>query len=57
MIKEEWILCPVCKNNTMIKIREDTELKKFSLVCPKCKQETVINVKQLNLTIIKEPDA
>ncbi|MHC1747323.1 MAG: hypothetical protein AB9856_02910 [Cellulosilyticaceae bacterium] len=32
MIKEEWILCPVCKN------------------------KTVINVKQLNLTIIKEPD-
>lgn len=57
MIKEEWILCPVCKNKTRLKIREDTELKKFPLFCPKCKQETVINVKQLNLTIIKEPDA
>ncbi|MGO5050992.1 cysteine-rich KTR domain-containing protein [Lachnospiraceae bacterium LCP25S3_G4] len=57
MIREEWIICPVCKNKTRQKIREDTELKKFPLFCPKCKQVTIINVKQLNLTIIKEPDA
>ncbi|WP_457848480.1 cysteine-rich KTR domain-containing protein [Staphylococcus aureus] len=27
------------------------------MFCPKCKQETLINVRQLNLSIIKEPDA
>ncbi|ECZ5481250.1 conjugal transfer protein, partial [Salmonella enterica subsp. enterica serovar Typhimurium] len=25
----KWILCPVCGNKTRLKIREDTELKKF----------------------------
>lgn len=57
MMKEEWILCPVCKNKTRLKIREDTELKNFPLFCPKCKQETIINVKQMNMSIIREPDA
>ena len=57
MIKEEWILCPVCQSKTRLKIREDTVLEKFPLFCPKCKQETLINVKQMNTTVIKEPDA
>ncbi|MEY5092713.1 cysteine-rich KTR domain-containing protein, partial [Salmonella enterica subsp. enterica serovar Corvallis] len=28
------MLCPVCGNKTRLKIREDTELKKFPLYCP-----------------------
>ncbi|HBB5121473.1 TPA: cysteine-rich KTR domain-containing protein, partial [Streptococcus agalactiae] len=28
-------MCPVCGNKTRLKIREDTELKKFPLYCPK----------------------
>ena len=43
----EWILCPVCKSKTRIKIRPDTVLKNFPLYCPKCKQEALINVKEL----------
>ena len=57
MDKTEWIACPICRNKTRVKIREDTELKKFPLFCPKCKQESLVNVKQLNMSIIKEPDA
>ena len=57
MKQTEWILCPVCGSKTRLQIRLDTELKKFPLYCPKCKQETLINVKQLNTTVIKEPDA
>ena len=53
----EWILCPFYENKTRIRIRGDTELKNFPLFCPKCKQETLINVKQLNMSVIKEPDA
>ncbi len=53
----EWLLCPICHNKTRIKIREDTELKKFPLYCPKCKQEILINVKLSNIYVIKEPDA
>ena len=53
----QWILCPVCKNKTRIKLRADTEIKHFPLFCPKCKNETIINAKQFNITIEKEPDA
>ncbi|MDD4405435.1 MAG: cysteine-rich KTR domain-containing protein [Parabacteroides sp.] len=52
-----FILCPICKNKTRIKICKDTELKNFPLFCPKCKQEVFINVKQLQISVIKEPDA
>ncbi len=57
MEKEKWVLCPICSNKTRIKVRPDTVLENFPLFCPKCKQETIINVKQLNTTVIKEPDA
>ena len=55
--KSKWILCPVCKNKTRLQIREDTELKNFPLYCPKCRQETLIEVKNLQITVITEPDA
>ena len=55
--KTEWLLCPVCKNKTRIKLRQDTVLDHFPLYCPKCKQETLIYVKQFNTTVITEPDA
>ena len=54
---EKWLLCPVCHSKTRLKLREDTILINFPLYCPKCKQETLINVKQMNMSIIKEPDA
>lgn len=55
--KMDWLLCPVCRNKTRLKIRGDTELINFPLFCPKCKQESLVNVKQLNMSISKEPDA
>ena len=55
--KVEWILCPVCGSKTRLKIREDTVLENFPLYCPKCKHETLIAVYQLNMSVIKEPDA
>lgn len=57
MCKYKWILCPVCGNKTRVRIRDDTVLENFPLFCPKCKQETLINVKQLNMSVIQEPDA
>ncbi|MFR2332228.1 MAG: cysteine-rich KTR domain-containing protein [Flavonifractor plautii] len=53
----EWIRCPVCGCKTRDRIRDNTILKNYPLYCPKCKQETLINVKQLNISVIKEPDA
>ncbi len=56
MKQTEWVLCPVCGSKTRNRIREDTVLMNFPLYCPKCKQETLIEVKDLRLTVIKEPD-
>jgi len=28
MIITEWLLCPICKSKTRIKLRENTELKR-----------------------------
>ena len=49
----QWVLCPVCRNKTRLKIRGDTILINFPLYCPKCKQETLITAKNLNITIVK----
>lgn len=56
-MKNEWVICPVCESKTRTKIRLDTVLENFPLFCPKCKQETLISVKELNTSVIKEPDA
>lgn len=52
MAETKWVLCPICRNKTRIKVRKDTELKNFPLYCPKCKQECLIDVKQFNIEII-----
>lgn len=55
--KTEWICCHICGSKTCNRIREDTILKNYPLYCPKCRQETLIEVKDLQVTVIKEPDA
>ena len=57
MDKTKWIICPVCKSKTRVKVREDTELINFPLFCPKCKQESLVSVKQMIMSVIKEPSA
>jgi len=53
----QWIHCPVCGNKTRNQIRDDTVLKNFPLYCPKCKKQTLVEVKNLEIAVIKEPDA
>ena len=53
----EWICCPLCNSKTRSKIRADTVLLNYPLYCPKCKRETLIEAKNLQITVIKEPDA
>lgn len=57
MNNQKWIYCPICGSKTRNRIREDTVLKNYPLYCPKCKQEALIDVKNLQITVIKEPDA
>ena len=56
MIRTEWVHCPVCGSKTRDRIREDTFLKNYPLYCPKCKHETLIEAKNLQITVITEPD-
>lgn len=57
MNRTEWILCPICGNKTRDKMRTDTFLKNYPLYCPRCKKETLVIVENLQVTVIKEPDA
>jgi predicted Zn-ribbon and HTH transcriptional regulator len=52
-----WISCPKCGNKTRDRLRADTILINYPIYCPKCKQETLINARDLQITVIKEPDA
>ena len=56
-IAREWVRCRICSNKTRDRIREYTVLINYPLYCPKCKQETLIEAKNLQITVIKEPDA
>lgn len=58
-MEEQWVICPICKNKTRVRLREDTILKNFPLFCPKCKQESLIDAERLKVNrIVKtEPDA
>ncbi len=53
----EWLYCPVCNSKTRTRVHEDTTLINFPLFCPRCKRETLVSVQQLNMKVIKEPDA
>ena len=57
MDKTEWIKCPICKNKTRNKIRQDTLLKNYPLFCPKCKNEVLIEIVDMQVKIVREPDA
>ena len=50
-------MCPVCESKTRTKVRRDTTLENFPLFCPKCKKEILVDVQQMNISVIKEPDA
>ena len=52
-----WIVGRVYANTPRDRIIENTILKNYPLYCPKCKQQTLIEVQNLQVTVIKEPDA
>lgn len=57
MKESEWLICPLCKNKTRVKVRVDTTIENLPLFCPKCKNETLVSVKKLQMIIIQEPAA
>ena len=57
IMTQKWILCPVCGSKTRDRLREDTVLINYPLFCPKCKNVSLIKVKELNVSLVREPDA
>lgn len=53
-MEEKWVICPVCKSKTRVKLRQDTVLVNFPLFCPKCKQESVISAENMKINIVGE---
>lgn len=45
--KNGWVLCPVCRNKTKVKVNPDTILFRFPLFCPKCRQENKVDVSKM----------
>ena len=56
-METQWIIYPICKNKTRLKLRKDTVLKNYPLFCPKCKQESLIDAEAMKVFVVKEPDA
>lgn len=56
-MKDECVLCPVCKSKIRVKARKDAVLLDFPLFCPKYKREVLIDIKDQIVLVIKEPDA
>ena len=66
-METEWVICPICKNKTRLKVRKDTVLKNLPLFCPKCKRESLINAEAMQVSVVqtemaenlikREPDA
>ena len=54
MDEYQWIKCPVCGENTRVKLMDDTELKHFPLFCRKCRTECIINVKQFKIEVLEK---
>ena len=54
--KQSWLLCPLCRGKTRLRLREDTVIINLPLYCPKCKRETLVNVSFYKTDIVNEPD-
>lgn len=50
-METQWVICPICKSKTRVKLRTDTILQNFPLFCPKCKQESLINAENFQITL------
>ncbi len=52
--ESRWLLCPVCRSKTRVRIREDTVLHNFLLFCPKCKREALVDVAHFSMTLLQK---
>lgn len=44
VIKNGWVMCPVCGRGKILKINPDTSVRRLPRACKLCKQETIVNI-------------
>lgn len=54
MVDNNWVYCPICKNKTRTKIRQDTEAKRLPVFCPKCHRTFMMNINKGEYRVIEE---
>ncbi len=48
IVKDGWVLCPVCRKGKVLKVREDTEVKNLEVRCKLCGQKSIVNIESLS---------
>ncbi|WP_298016670.1 cysteine-rich KTR domain-containing protein [uncultured Dysosmobacter sp.] len=44
IIKNGWVICPVCGKGKILKINPDTSVHHLPRPCKRCGQETIVNI-------------
>lgn len=44
MVRDGWVICPVCQKGKLLKIRPDTIARNLPRKCKRCGQETLVNI-------------
>jgi hypothetical protein len=44
IVRNGWVICPVCRNKRLLRIDMDTEAQGLPIYCRDCKTEIVLNI-------------
>lgn len=44
VVKDGWVICPVCRKGKLLKVRPDTTAQNLPRKCKRCGQETIVNI-------------
>lgn len=44
IVKDGWVMCPICGKGKLLKIRPDSIARNLPRKCKRCGQETVVNI-------------
>ena len=44
VIKDGWVICPVCGKGKLLLTRMDTTVRNLPRKCKRCGQETIVNI-------------
>lgn len=46
VVKDGWLICPVCRRRKILRVREDTYARRLTVYCRACHAETIVNIEQ-----------